>query len=61
MQQKFKLLKGKFTAIQAFLKKKKKKKKKKTNNLTYLLKKKNKKSPHSQWKKGNNKDQRENK
>ena len=59
MQQKFKLLKGKFTAIQAFLKKKKKKKK--TNNLTYLLKKKNKKSPHSQWKKGNNKYQRENK
>ena len=55
MQQKFKLLKGKFTAIQAFLKKKKKKKKK-TNNLTYLLKKKNKKSPHSQWKKGHNKE-----
>ena len=40
MQQKFKLLKGKFTAIQAFLKKREKEKTK-TNNLTNLLKKKN--------------------
>ena len=59
MQQKFKLLKGKFTAIQAFLKKREKEKTK-TNNLTHLLKEKNKKSPQSQQKKGNNKDQREN-